>query len=264
MILEENEGNNDGSKEPEISFASNETVLMGDVPAIADKEEAVPVAPGEGKRPISLLNDRFSEELSHSHLFPTGQFGCNVKCDINLSASIYFNQPLLNYSQKFAGDSDYIFFAHAVLQRIQLNSQINIAMRKMSSDALTAGILSRNFKETLRQFIANDKTYNFVKGTPVYWKRFMHEVMVMVEQLGVPTFSCTLSCAGLRWNMFYAISKVNGIDISEDEINGMSYSDKCKLLNGNPVIVARHFQYRVELFFKMIVLDGPLGKTIMQ
>ena len=41
----------------------------------------------------------------------------------------------------------------------------------------------------------------------------------------------------------------------------MSYSDKCNLLNRNPVIVARHFQYRVELSFRVIVLDGLLGKT---
>lgn len=33
-------------------------------------------------------------------------------------------------------------------------------------------------------------------------------------------------------------------------------------LNGNPVLVARHFQYRVEIIFKIVVLDGPLGKTI--
>ena len=88
---------------------------MRDVPAVADKEEAVPIAPGEGKRAISLLNDMFCEELSHPHLFSTAQFGYNVKRDINLSASKYFNQPLVNCSQKFAGDSDYIFFAHAVL-----------------------------------------------------------------------------------------------------------------------------------------------------
>ena len=33
MILEENARNTDESKEPEFCFASNETVLMGDVPA---------------------------------------------------------------------------------------------------------------------------------------------------------------------------------------------------------------------------------------
>ena len=32
-------------------------------------------------------------------------------------------------------------------------------------------------------------------------------------------------------------------------------------MNNNPVLVARHFQYREEIFFKVIVLDGPLGKT---
>ena len=41
----------------------------------------------------------------------------------------------------------------------------------------------------------------------------------------------------------------------------MSYHERCDTLNKNPVLVARHFQYRVEMFFKIIVLDGPLGKT---
>ena len=41
----------------------------------------------------------------------------------------------------------------------------------------------------------------------------------------------------------------------------MTYHERCKLLNRNPVLVARHFQYRVENFFKDIIIDGPLGKT---
>ena len=41
----------------------------------------------------------------------------------------------------------------------------------------------------------------------------------------------------------------------------MSRHLKCDTLNKNPVLVARHFQYRVEMFCKIIVLDGPLGKT---
>ena len=41
----------------------------------------------------------------------------------------------------------------------------------------------------------------------------------------------------------------------------MRYSDRFNLLNGNPVIFARYFQDRFELFFKVIVLDSPLGKT---
>ena len=35
---------------------------------------------------------------------------------------------------------------------------------------------------------------------------------------------------------------------------------RCKMLNSNPVLVALHFKYGVEVFFKEIVIDGPLGK----
>ena len=40
----------------------------------------------------------------------------------------------------------------------------------------------------------------------------------------------------------------------------MNYFDKTKILNSNPVLLARHFQDRVEVFFKEMVSDGPLGK----
>ena len=171
----------------------------------------------------------------------------------------------MNYSQKFASDSDYIFYVHSVLQKLQLNSQINIAMRKVACSPLTAGTLSKNFKKTVNQFIARDKAYSFmnaIKGTPAYWKKFLHEVLAMVKQLGIPTFFLTLSCADLRWNeLISIISKLNRLNISEEDIDQMSYHERCDTLNKNPVLVVRHFQYRVELFFKTIILDGPLGKT---
>ena len=54
-------------------------------------------------------------------------------------------------------------------------------MHKVSSDTLTARMFNRNFKETVRQYIANDKAYNYVKGTLAHCKKCMHEVMVMVK-----------------------------------------------------------------------------------
>ena len=32
-------------------------------------EEGIVVAPGEGKKPVSILNDKFYEELGHPHFF---------------------------------------------------------------------------------------------------------------------------------------------------------------------------------------------------
>ena len=79
----------------------------------------------------------------------------------------------------------------------------------------------------------------------------------MVKQLGTPTLFLTLSCADLRWNkLIPIIFKLNHIDISHEEVDGMSYHERCDTLNKNPILVARHFQNRLEMFFKIIALDG--------
>ena len=71
-----------------------------------------------------------------------------------------------------------------------------------------------------------------------------------------------MSCSDLRWEELpYIINKLNNLDINDEELKNLSYQEWCNLLSNNPVVVARHFQYKVEVFFKEIILDGPLGKT---
>jgi len=54
---------------------------------------------------------------------------------------------------------------------------------------------------------------------------------------------------------------LKGNNISQDEINNLNYYQQTEIFNGNPVLLARHFQYRVETFFKTIVVNGPLGEV---
>ena len=78
-----------------------------------------------------------------------------------------------------------------------------------------------------------------------------NEVLAMVKQLGMPTWFMTLSCADLRRKeLLIIICKCHHVNLSQDELTDLSYDAKCKLLNLNPVITARHYQYRVETFFK--------------
>ena len=132
--------------------ASNETVLI----YRSNENELISIAPGEDSGPLP-----FSEELSHPHLFPLGKFGFQIKHHTPLSPTKYFNQRLLNYTQKFSSDSDYIFFAHKIMQSVNLNNQINIAMRKVASNNLTAGMLCSNFNEKVKDFIASDQAFTF-------------------------------------------------------------------------------------------------------
>ena len=50
---------------------------------------------------------------------------------------------------------------------------MNIAMRNVSSDNLTAVMLCKSFKKRVKGFIAGDQGFTFmngIKGTPDYWK----------------------------------------------------------------------------------------------
>ena len=86
----------------------------------------------------------------------------------------YFNQRFLNYKQKFSSDSGYIFFAHSVMQKLNFSSRINIAMKKVKVNQLTAGMLRKISRSRLNHSLQTmSEAFSFmntVKGTPAYWK----------------------------------------------------------------------------------------------
>lgn len=99
---------------------------------------------------------------------------------MRLSPVKYFNQRLLNYTQLFSADSDYILYAWSVTQQLKLSSEISIGIKKVSPGQLTAGILSNNFTGVVNSRITKDNAYQFmsaIKGTPAHWKKFLLEVL---------------------------------------------------------------------------------------
>ena len=134
-------------------------------------------------------------------------------------------------------------------------------MRKVSGN-LNASIF-RNSKEPVDNLVRNDQGFLFmstIRGTLAYWKRFQPEVLAMVKQLGYLTFFLTLSCADLKWNdLVEVILKSRNLQMATEEIAGIDYFIRCKFLNENRVTVVRHFQYRVEVFFREVILiSGPI------
>ena len=79
----------------------------------------------------------------------------------------------------------------------------------------------------------------------------LFEFLAGLKQLGFPTLFITLSCADLRWNeMIKVILKLKTLTLTDDDIKNKYYQKRCGTFNKNPVLVARHFQYRVEPFLK--------------
>ena len=179
----------------------------------------------------------------------------------------YFNARLLHHSGRFPNNPEYLFFAQFIIEQKKVSDSINIALKKVHDQPVTASHI-RSSVQTLQNLICQDQAYLFLRqipGTPPYWQRFMYEVVAMVKQLGIPTWFMTLSCADLRWpELFQIISRMQGKDITDEDVDALSYDEKCKMLNLNPVIVAKHFQYRVESFFTEVLLSNcqPIGKIV--
>ena len=104
------------------------------------------------ENPNFLISDKNCEALAFPHLFPTEKFGYNIQRKVKLSPVGYFNQQLLNYTQLFASEADYVFYALPVTQQLKLSSQINIALKTFYSGHVIAGMQSSNFVETFKSF----------------------------------------------------------------------------------------------------------------
>ena len=173
----------------------------------------------------------------------------------------------MHYSGKFATNPEYLFFAQFIMEQKKISNSINIALKKIHGQSVTASQVKSN-SQAFQNLLLQDQAYLFLRqipGSPPYWQKFMCEVVAMIKQLGIPTWFMTLSCADLRWpELFQIISRTKGNNITTEEVEALSYHERCSMLNLNPVIVAKHFQYRVETFFRDVLLTNanPIGKIV--
>ena len=57
----------------------SKTIIISEVQSNYEIEQEITIAPDEGKQPVSVLNDKFCEELAHLHLFPSGRYGYHIE-----------------------------------------------------------------------------------------------------------------------------------------------------------------------------------------
>ena len=190
--------------------------------------EVVNIAPGEGKHTVSFMTDKLCEELSFPVLFPKGRFGYTAEREIKLSPTKYFNARLLHYSGRFATNPEYLFFAQFIMEQKKIWDSINIALKKIHGQSITASQVKSNTQDFQNRLLQG-QAYLFLRqipGSPPYWQKFMFEIVAMVKQLGIPTWFLTLSCTDLRWpELFQIIAKTRGHNMTDKEVEALSYHD---------------------------------------
>jgi len=254
-------------RESQVSQQSQSTV--DDTSSVIGERIHI-IAPGENQKPISILRDENVEERSFPRLYPNGQYGFNVERETRLSVCDYFECRLKSCDTRFAS-CDYLFWAQNVQENSKMIDSISIALRKGKSTTLngleiTAEIV-RN-EGNLNDLMQTDLGYRFmssIRDSPAYWQKTKYEVLVMVRQLGIPTFFLTVSAADLKWpDMIRVIALQFGETFTDEAIADMTYAERCKWLQANPVTAARHFDHRIHALFREVILskDRPQGEVV--
>ena len=77
----------------------------------------------------------------------------------------------------------------------------------------------------------------------------------MIRQLSLPTWFMSLSAADTRWtDLLKMLAKLNdGIDYSEKELENLSWQEKTKLVQKDPVTCLRYFDHRVQEFLNTVL-----------
>lgn len=225
------------------------------------------IAPGEGNNPVKMLQEPGNEAKTFPYLFPTGKFSWNNERDTRITLSRYFNNRLMNTDDRFAKDSNYIFFSQYMSDLNQVIEKTQISVRKsvktLGSDKVVTNTMVQD-PVVLAKLMKHDEALRFmqpIRGTPAYWSSAQKDLFAMLRQLGIPTWFCSFSAAEHRWND--AISTI--LRHQNDNRNPclLDWSEKNEVFKSNPVTVARMFEHRFHVFQTDVIFSPaePIGNV---
>lgn len=223
--------------------------------------QGVEFAPGEGKIPLSILLDKYCEELA----FPT--IYCGVPRHTNPAVKLSYediSNSELRRRDRRAVRPDHLLFVNKKSQCKQLSSSINIALKKTQAYGMTASqALSKSY---LNNVISKDNAYRLlanITGSPAYWEQQKKNVLAMLSQLGIFIFFITLYAAETHWPELLKILKKTVDNEDDADVSNLEYLEKNRLIRPDPVTCALYFDHRFKELQKTWnnVTDGPFGNA---
>ncbi|XP_037820089.1 uncharacterized protein LOC119609402 [Lucilia sericata] len=229
--------------------------LLDNVPVENVPLQRLVMAPGEGQRPLDMVIDEDSEELS----FVTIYGGRKRTCSESYSKIV--RSELRRYDRR-ACRIDKLLYSYKKLELLSIKSAMSIALRKhVRSNNVTAGnALNETFMNSL---IQHDDGYRILKGvrsSPAHWEAEKKKAVAMIRQFGLPTFFITLSAAETKWTeLLVILSKtVDNIDITEDEAVNLSFTEKARLIRTDSITCARYFDFRFRQLFGLFKMKNGI------
>ena len=141
------------------------------------------LAPGQGRTPVSVFKDKYSEELAYPNIY-CGQSRLDSK---SRKVPVYYSEicksELRHQDRRVAQDPDNLFFKTKKLQMKMMLDKVQIAMRKCKCKdlSLKAGSLKDPFM--INDIVFKDigyKLLNTVRGSPPYFQAVAKDLFAMI------------------------------------------------------------------------------------
>ncbi|CAG2226514.1 unnamed protein product [Mytilus edulis] len=146
------------------------------------------LAPAENNNPLSVLKEPGIEAKTFPVHFPSGKNTSDEDRDEKLTIGRYFNLRLMSVENRFARDTNYIFFSQYLTELSSVISNVQISLRKQCPFSKEGKKVTREMlcnKETLKELFKKDEAIKYLKpirGTPPYWQSSQKDIFAMIRQ----------------------------------------------------------------------------------
>jgi len=185
---------NDSVAKFQFDYDSN-TCFTNNVPEIGISEttdQCLSVAPGEGKVPNKILQDKDWDMRAFPVSDPTGENSLNCQRNVKLSVQQFFQQRIFNINRRFASCPSFVFAEVQYLENKQITGNINITFNRGKATKTDDG-------GTVYTLHDPCSVLDNIKGTPRYFRKKKNEFIAKLENHGPFQIFFTLSCADTRF-----------------------------------------------------------------
>ena len=271
---EKHDASNDYDSDHYSEIDANEQVgnidtLVDDADIDNKYDKVFTFAPGEGQHPLSLYQDKDAEYLCFPTIF-CGQTPPNRdERLVPVHYSDIVKWELRSIDRRAAQSVPNIFFKHKKLQMKQISDKVNLAVRRCKKRGKKITAAEARDSSYLDKLVNLDEGYYIfrqLRNSPAYLETRKKDIFAMIRQLSLPTWFMSLSAADTRWtDLLRMLAKLNdGIDYSEKELENLSWQEKTKLVQKDPVTCSRYFDHRVQEFLNTVLKSScePIGKLL--
>ena len=246
----------------------NVDTLVDDANIESKYDKVYTFAPGEGQHPLSLYQDKDAEYLCFPSIFCGQKPLSNDQRSVPVHYSDIVKWELRSVDRRAAQSVPNIFFKHKKLQMKQISDKVNLAIRRCKNKGKKITAAEARNPAYLDKLVNLDEGYYIfcqLRNSPPYLEARKKDIFAMIRQLSLPTWFISLSAADTRWSdLLKMLAKLNDdAELADIDIENMTWQEKTKLVQKDPVTCSRYFDHRVHEFLNTVLKSNcePIGKV---